>query len=998
MLTLSSTELHDNEADSSVSGCQLQAFVAFCEQNTGLNFSDYRAFEAFAIEKFGAFWSLFLDWSETICEGNREPACTSDDCETAQFFPELRLNYTENLLHSAGNLIGCHVDGNHEVVTPDALRRKVCQLARYLQQLGVQPGDIVAAIARNNVEVIIAALASAAIGAIFSSCAHDMGTLTVLSRFQKLQPKVLVANFASRPWDLGKPLPERLSEIVAALPSLAHLITLDEVQPCTVPMHTFQEAITGDDTWDWQRYPFNHPLFILFSSGTTGTPKCIMHGAGGTLLEHVKEHRLHGDLSNRDRMFFQTSCGWMMWNWQLSALACGAEIVTYDGPLRGPQTLWEIVADQRVTTFGTNPAYLQFCETAGYAPKVLDLIALRSVLSTGSILYPRQFDWIAEQVKDIPVQSISGGTDILGCFVLGNPILPVTRGQAQCRSLGLDVRSLPAGEIGELICANPFPSRPIGFYGEPTNERYHAAYFAQNPGVWTHGDLIEITPNGIIMHGRSDGVMNIRGVRIGPAEIYRILQQIPTIVEAMAVEQTDEREPGGARLILLVVLRGGVALDDALISRIRSLLVEQGNTMMVPTAILQMNELPVTHSGKRSEAAARDAVNGLPIRNRGALLNPDCLDGLVVPRAAKTESGALTGDYESQLCEICQRHLNVAVHPSDNYLALGGDSLVILGFLLEVATRTKQPLQNLIEVSTISELAQLLSGASVSRSHDGPRVRVAEQADADRVSQLLNKGFGRTLPWHRMFDHQWQHDVMPRGFVLTANDKIVGFIGLICVARHIAGKSGLVCNLSSWYVQPDYRGWSNALLAAATQFEGVTYTSLTPGPIARRILRAMGFSPLDKESHYLPPFLQVATLRGNAPLIFDRDEMRPMLNESRRRILDDHSQCDCLPMLLIDGAETAFAIFRRRVLRRRFIAVPYSEMLYCTADNLMDRYLERVKLGVMRRQRTVLMTVGKQYIPTTYGISITGRNLYRSDTFAAHELDKLYSELALLPI
>ena len=979
-------------------GSQLLTFMRYCELQSGLNFSNYTAFESFSVEKFCTFWSLFLDWSKIICEGSREPVCTSDDCETARFFPELRLNYAENLLHDAGSLIGCHADGSHEVVAPDALRRKVSQLARFLQRLGVQPGDIVAAIARNNVEVIIAALASTAIGAIFSSCAHDMGTFTVLSRFQMLKPKVLVANFASKSWDTGKPLAERLSEIVAALPSLTDLITLDDMQPSQVPMHGFQEATAGDDTWDWQRFPFNHPLFILFSSGTTGTPKCIMHGAGGTLLEHVKEHRLHGGLSNRDRMFFQTSCGWMMWNWQLSALACGADVVTYDGPLKGPETLWEIVADQRVTTFGTNPAYLQFTEAAGYAPKVLNLTALRSVLSTGSILYPKQFDWITEQVKQVPVQSISGGTDILGCFVLGNPIVPVARGQAQCRSLGLDVRSLPSDSIGELICANPFPSRPIGFYGEPTNERYHAAYFAQNPGVWTHGDLIEITPHGIILHGRSDGVMNIRGVRIGPAEIYRILQQLPTIVEAMAVEQTDESEPGGARLILLVVLRGGVSLDDALIARIRALLVEQGNAMMVPAAIIQMNELPVTHSGKRSEVAARDAVNGQPIRNRTALLNPNCLDGLAVPLPPHAETSAIRGDYERNLCEICQRHMNVAVHPADNFLEMGGDSLVVLGFLLEVSTRTKQPLQTLIGVSTIKELAQLLAGESVSRATTGPRVRAVDDRDEGEVCRLLSAGFGHKLPWHRMFNHKWQHDVMPRGFVLTANDKIVGFIGLICVVRHLAGKSGLVCNLSSWYVQPDYRGWSNALIAAATQFEGVTYTSLTPGPIARRILLAMGFVTLDKETHYLPPFLQVMTLSKRAQLIFDPAEMRPLLSETRRLVLDDHSRYDCLPMLLIDGDETAFAVFRRRLYRGRFFSVPYSEMLHCSADNLMDRYLERVKLGVMRRQRSVLMTVGKQYIPTSYGITVSGRNLFRSETFAAHELDKLYSELALLPI
>jgi acetoacetyl-CoA synthetase len=1003
--TAGATDLLYQPDPQSLSETQLYAFMRYCEQQTRLRFVNYATFEAFAVNQFRTFWAAFLDWSNIICEGDCEPVCVGDDCETAVFFPALRLNFAENLLsddRTDNGLIGCHADGSRDVLTRSELRKRVIRLAVVLQQLGVEPGDRVAAIARNNVEVIIAALASAAIGAVFSSSPHDMGAFTSLSRLRRLEPKVLVANCASKPWDVGNPLPERIRDIVAGLPSLSAIITLDETVAVTVPVHTFAQAVAdGPTDFVWQRFAFNHPLFILFSSGTTGAPKCIAHGAGGTLLEHVKEHRLHGDLNTGDRMFFHTSCGWMMWNWQLSALACGAEVLVYDGPLKGPETLWEIVAEQQVTVFGTNPAYLQFTETAGYAPQDLNLSALRSVLSTGSILYPKQFEWIVGQVKRIPVQSISGGTDILGCFVLGNPLLPVYRGQAQCRSLGLDVRSLPAGEIGELICANPFPSRPTGFYGETTNERYHDAYFAQNHGVWTHGDLIEFTPHGAIMHGRSDGVLNIRGVRIGPAEIYRILQQIPAIVEAMTVEQADQNVAGGALLILLVVLRAGVTLDVVLISRIRTILVEQGNAMMVPAAIVQVSELPVTHSGKRSEAAARDAVNGRPIRNRSALLNPDCLDGLSgkVAHHAPADRGAiLGGDLEHGLCEICQRCMNIpVVQPADNFLALGGDSLAILGFLMEVSARTQTslPLRALIGMSTVKELAHLLrtGGWSAKVDHSAPQIRAAERRDEEQICHLLDEGFGRGIPWKRIFDHPWQPEAIPRGFVLTVADEIVGFIGLICAPRDLNGKSGLVCNLSSWYVRPAYRGWSNALMAAATQFD-VTFTSLTPGKASRRILEAMGFSVLDGAKLFLPPAMHAKTLREPRPsLIFNPIMMRQMLSGAQQRILDDHAHYDCLPMLLVEGDESAFIMIRYRRKYRRLL--PYSEVIYCSTPSLLNRHLERVKLAVMRRQGTIGLVVGSQSLPSSTGLRFHGQALFRSTAFAAHELDKLYSELIL---
>ena len=615
---------------------QMTAFKRYCEAATSRIFADYRSFESFSVEDFGLFWRLFLSWSGLVCEGQLDPVCLGDSCETASFFPNLRLNYAEVLLADREGsedrpaLTARHGDGRTERFTRGQLRESALRLAASLSLLGVRQGDRVVVVARNGSEAIIAALATATLGATFSSCAPDMGAFAILARFAPLAPVVLMGHLRPQPWDRGTHVADRLAEVAASLPTLRAIVALDDETPpnsMPKPFYRFADLVAqggAAEGFEWRRFPFNQPLFILFSSGTTGPPKCIEHGAGGTLIEHVKEHRLHCDLKPGAKLFFQTSCAWMMWHWQLSALASGAELVLHNGPIEGPETLWRLVAEERVTVFGTNPAYLQFCEEAGFAPgHTFDLAALRAVLSTGSILYERQYDWIRDCVSDLPLQSISGGTDIIGCFVLGNPNLAVYRGQAQCRSLGLDVRALPApggpsAAIGELICTNPFPSRPLRFYDDDGNRRFHESYFSQNPGVWTHGDLIEFTPQGgARLHGRSDGVLNIRGIRVGPAEIYRILQDIREVVEALAVEQQTEQEIGGARMVLLVVLREGVVLDDQLAGRIRSELARRGSNALQPARIAQVGELPVTHSGKRSEAAARDAVNGRRYKQPG---------------------------------------------------------------------------------------------------------------------------------------------------------------------------------------------------------------------------------------------------------------------------------------------------------------------------------------------------------------------------------------------
>jgi acetoacetyl-CoA synthetase len=359
-----------------------------------------------------------------------------------------------------------------------------------------------------------------------------------------------------------------------------------------------------------------------------------VHGAGGTLLEHLKEHRLHGDLGPADRLYFQTSCGWMMWHWTLSALATGASIVTYDGSISipGPDALWGLAAATRTTVLGASPAFVQFCRESGVNLSAHDLSTLRAFLSTGSILAEHHFDWITEQLGAIQVQSISGGTDIIGCFVLGNPMLPVWRGESQCVGLGMDVRALedPTGGPAELVCGCPFPSRPVAFLNDPDGSRCHDAYFAANAGLWTHGDFIELTARGSArILGRSDGILKVRGVRIGPAEITSVVRELPEVREAMAVEQGDPREPGGNRIVLLVVLAQGIALDRSLTHRIKRTVRDRTSADHVPAVIIALPELPMTTNGKTSERAARDAINGRSLVNLAALRNPEVLGVLL---------------------------------------------------------------------------------------------------------------------------------------------------------------------------------------------------------------------------------------------------------------------------------------------------------------------------------------------------------------------------------
>ena len=718
---------------------QLAEFTELCEERTGQAFDSPQQLHAFSVSEHRRFWSLFLEWADPIREGESEPVCTDDRCEEAVFFPNLRLSYAENLLARRSDeddaraaLVARHGSGPPQRLSRRELRERVRALAGHMRSLGVEAGDRVAAIAPNNAEAIVGGLAAATIGATFSSAAPDMGAPAILSRFEQLRPKLLMATFGD---DAQATDPDRIATVASSLPSLAAVVALDDGLPAQglhVPVLALTDLLSSEPLEPlgegWERFPFNHPLFVLFTSGTTGPPKCIVHGAGGTLLEHLKEHRLHVDLRAGDTLFFHTTAAWMMWNWQLSALASDVEIVLFDGPLEGAGTLWEIVAEEEVSVFGTSPPYLQMCTESGYSPK-RDAPAgrLRSILSTGSVLRDRQFDWVAEEVGPVPLQSISGGTDIVGCFVLGNPELPVRRGMIQCRSLGLDVQALATDKtpvsspVGELTCRNPFPSRPLGFLDDPDGQRFHDAYFAANEGVWTHGDLIEFDDDGQArIHGRSDGVLNVHGVRIGPAEIYRALAEVPELREAMAVEQ--ERAEG-ARLVLLVVLRDGEELDGDLILRMRRRLMEDASALHVPELLVAVDELPVTHSGKRSERAGGDAVNGREVANLGALANPESIEGiaravvLAEEARADRERAAASEDAPTveRLRAIWEAVLGVGpLDGDDDFFEVGGTSLLAVRMFHMVAARMDRelPLSTLLEAPTLAELAAMIDDPS----------------------------------------------------------------------------------------------------------------------------------------------------------------------------------------------------------------------------------------------------------------------------------------------
>jgi acetoacetyl-CoA synthetase len=625
-----------------VADANLTRFMAFAARR-GAAADGYDALYQWSIARPDAFWEALWDFAGVAGERGAGPALEDGDrMPGARWFPGARLNFAENLLQGADAepaIVFRSERGERREVAWRELRASVARIAAGLARDGVGPGDIVAGFLPNLPEAVIAMLAAASLGATWTSCSPDFGIQGVLDRFGQVRPKVLFS--ADGYFYAGKTV-DSLAPIAGALqslPSVRRVVVVPYVDaagggtqlPGAVSFAEYGERRAAPR---FERLPFDHPLYVLYSSGTTGMPKCIVHGAGGTLLQHLKEHLLHTDVKPGDRLFFFTTCGWMMWNWLASGLASGATIVLYDGsPLHpGPGVLWHMAAEEAVTIFGTSPRYLASLEKAGYRPRERHgLETLRTLLSTGSPLAPEQYDFVADAIgKEVQLASISGGTDIVSCFALGNPLLPVYRGELQCRGLGMKVEvwndeGRPVtGEKGELVCTAPFPSMPLGFWNDPDGARYRAAYFERFPGAWHHGDYALLTPRGgLVILGRSDAVLNPGGVRIGTAEIYRQVEQLPEVQESVVVGQEVGHD---VRVVLFVRLRDGLVLDDALRERIRRQIRANATPRHVPAIILQVPEIPRTISGKVVELAVREAIHGRPVKNTDALANPGALE------------------------------------------------------------------------------------------------------------------------------------------------------------------------------------------------------------------------------------------------------------------------------------------------------------------------------------------------------------------------------------
>ncbi|HEX7719020.1 MAG TPA: acetoacetate--CoA ligase, partial [Woeseiaceae bacterium] len=564
------------------------------------------------------------------------------DMTTARWFSGAEMNFAAHLLRHRGDraaIIFRGEDGARRALTFDELRDAVAAVAAGLDAAGVGMGDRVAAFLPNCPEAIIAMLATASRGAIWSSCSPDFGINGVADRFGQIEPKILFAAdgyfYGGKYFDsltTARGLVERIDSIerIVVVPfSGRELPRFDDW-----PVIEWRDFAIADATLSFVSLPFDHPLYILYSSGTTGVPKCIVHGAGGTLIQHLKEQVLHCDVGSGDRLFYFTTCGWMMWNWLASGLATGATLVLFDGsPFHEDgRILWKIAAEEKITVFGTSAKYIAAQEKAGLRPgQDFDLSALRTILSTGSPLAPASFDYVYEAIAgNVQLSSITGGTDIISCFATGNPLLPVRRGEIQCLALGMAVEIFDddgkpvAGERGELVCTQAFPSMPVGFWNDPHHARYHAAYFERFPGVWAHGDFAEITQSGgMIIHGRSDAVLNPGGVRIGTAEIYRQVEKLPEVLESLAIGQNWQDD---VRVVLFVVMRDGLALTDDMQARIRKIIRDNTTPRHVPAKIVAVAEIPRTRSGKIVEIAVRSVVHGDPVRNTEALANPAALE------------------------------------------------------------------------------------------------------------------------------------------------------------------------------------------------------------------------------------------------------------------------------------------------------------------------------------------------------------------------------------
>lgn len=606
-------------------------------------FDSYFDLYQWSISEMESFWSQFWDFSNIKYSKTYDSVLKNPVMPGAEWFTGSELNYAENLLKGDPNqvaVISLGESGPAKSMTFRELNLKVSSVQKGLINLGVKKGTIVAGFVPNCVETLIIMLAVSSLGGIWTSCSPDFGSKGVVDRFGQVNPHILItSNGYSYNGKLYK-LQDKVNGVLNVIDSIQHVIEIKYVDISSnfnhVSVVSFDNLLSiASSNPNFEQLPFDHPLYIMYSSGTTGPPKSIIHGSGGTLIQHMKEHQLHCDVKpGKSKMFWFTTCGWMMWNWLVSGLSSGATIVLYDGSPSYPNIdkLWKMIDDLGITHFGTSPKFLSACDSNKILPKEFcNFDSLNSILSTGSPLVEEQFDWVYSNVKsDIQLSSISGGTDIIGCFLAGSPILPVFRGELQCPQLGMSVESwnddgVPViGESGELVCTKPFPSMPIEFWNDCDGLNYHSAYFSEFEGVWTHGDYLEMTKNGgAIIYGRSDTTLNPGGVRIGTAEIYRSIENFEGIIDSVVIGKPEDSD---VSIILCVKLSENSIITDDLIEKIKAQIRKSTTPRHVPTYIFQVQDIPYTISGKKVEKAVLHSILGKKVKNQDALINPQSLN------------------------------------------------------------------------------------------------------------------------------------------------------------------------------------------------------------------------------------------------------------------------------------------------------------------------------------------------------------------------------------